>query len=208
MIDIDSDIQPSKREDVLKYLAEKYGKDHVISVGTFSTMKIASAVKDVFRVYGFKEFEKINAFTKVLTDDLSFDENIENIKENHRDLYKFYLDHKAFFDKVPYFIGKIRQTGKHAGGKVITRLPINESFPVERAGEDLVSSFPESGQESVLDDLGYLKIDLLGITILDVMANTFDMIEQSKEKLFEIEEDGVNKIVPESYLKNKGVSYE
>ena len=204
-IDVDVDFSPSGREKIIEHLKERYGNDKVFGVGTFNQMKIKSAIKDVFRVYGFEEFGEINSFTKVMDDALSYEENITNVKDNFPHLYKFYLQHKTKFDLVPKFLGKIRSGGMHAGGKVLLDKPIYNYIPVERAGKDVVTAFPESGSDAVLDHYKVIKLDLLGITILDVIKSTLEMIVESGEKIFEVEDDsGVTKWVPESYLKREG----
>lgn len=200
LIDVDVDFSPSGREQIIDYLKSKYGEERVFGVGTFNQMKIKSAIKDVFRVYGFEEFGEINAFTKVMDDALSYDENIANVKSNFPHLYKFYLQHKQKFDLVPKFLGKVRSNGMHAGGKCLLDKPIYNYIPVERAGKDVVTAFPESGSDAVLDHYKVIKLDLLGITVLDVIKSTLEMIAESGEKIFEIEDsDGKIVWVCESY---------
>ena len=105
-------------------------------------------------------------------------------------------------DLVPSFLNKIRQGGKHSGGVVILPKAVHNYIPVDRINGVLATSFPESGAETVLDELGIIKMDLLSISILDVIKASVEMCE---EKLFEIEEDGMIKIVPESYLNDKEI---
>lgn len=112
--------------------------------------------------------------------------------------YQFYTKHKEILDLVPKFINKVRQAGKHAGGLVILDRPIYEIIPIERVSGFIVSAFPESAQHQVLDELGVIKFDILGITILDVIDQAVSSID---EKMFLIEdEDGTQKVVPESYI--------
>lgn len=202
-IDIDSDFAPAGKEKVFEYLKEKYGKENVLHVGTFSRLGLASAIKDVFRVYDFKDVAILNTFTKNLDSELSLEENVEQFKDTHKFLYQFYLDHKEKFDMIPYFMGKIRQTGTHAGGVVVLDKPVWNYIPVERAGKEIVTAFPESAQDPVLDHFGIIKFDILGISILDVIQETINLVGESGEKLFLIEEDGIRKIVPENYLRGK-----
>ena len=98
---------------------------------------------------------------------------------------------------TPYFINKIRQSGKHAGGIVILDEPVYKRIPVDKVSGEVVTAFPESNQESILDDLGIVKFDILSISILDVIRNTINMID---EKIYLIEEDGIKKVVPASYI--------
>ena len=203
-IDIDSDLQPEAKEAVNSYLKEKYGENRVISVGTYTRMGVASAAKDLLRIYEIP-FKQSNAFTSELDSSKTWEENLKNFKTNKPSLYKFYENHKEVLDMVPYFISKIRQTGKHAGGVAVLDRPVYELIPVERVSGVLVSGFGESGAKATLDELGIVKLDVLGISILDVISNTINSIE---EKLFLIEDDdGIEKIVPESYINERIQSY-
>ena len=202
-IDIDSDFSSLAKENVKEYLVKKYGEDRVISVGTYSRLGLSSAAKDLLRLYKVS-YEDSNKFTKRLNSDLSWEENIELMKLEAPDLYKFYQDNIEILEMVPRFVNKIRQVGRHAGGIIILPKPVYECFPVERVNDDLVSAFPESGSSQILDELGYIKFDILAISILDVIKNSIDLID---EKIYLIEDDdGINKVVPESYLRKNGIS--
>lgn len=201
-VDIDSDMSSYTKEKVKEYLVDKYGEDKIISVGSFSRLGLASSAKDLLRVYGV-DYGASNEFTKSLDGTLTWEENLEILKAERPEQYNFYLDNKGILDLVPRFAGKVRQVGKHAGGVLILPKPVYECFPVERVGDVLVSAFPESGSSQVLDELGFVKFDILAISILDVIKHTVDLID---EKMFLIEDDdGIEKIVPQSYIdKNEG----
>ncbi|RLD64547.1 MAG: hypothetical protein DRJ01_00505 [Bacteroidetes bacterium] len=196
MIDIDTDWQGDGREKIYNYLNKKYGSERVLHVGTFSTLGPASAAKDILRANSI-DFGKSNKFTKVLEKQETWQENLDRIKANDKDNWKFYLDNKEVLDDVPHLIGKIRQSGKHAGGIVVSEKPIYNYIPVDRVKGEVVTAFPESGSNTVLDEIGIIKYDILGISILDVMAEAIEMVD---EKMYEIEEDGIRKVVPASYI--------
>ncbi len=195
-VDIDLDFDPIGKQKIQDYLFKKYGEDRVLHVGTFNRLCIKAATKDLLRVYKV-DYVESNKFTKALDAELSWEDNLKNLKDNMPDLYQFYLNHKSVLDMAPYFINKIRQGGKHAGGVVILDEPVYNRIPIDRVTGEVVTAFPESSQEQVLDEVGVVKFDILAITILDVIRNAINMID---EKLFLINEDGIFKIVPESYL--------
>lgn len=195
-IDIDSDFSSSGKKMIQEYLLQKYGEDRVIHVGTFTKLGPSSAAKDLLRIYKI-DYGHSNEFTKVLDKSMTWKQNIENLKENFQEQYKFYEQNKSVLDLVPYFINKTRQSGKHAGGIVITDEPIYKLIPVDKVGGEMCTAFPESNQEQVLDELGVVKFDILAISIMDVIRETVNMVE---EKIFLIEEDNVLKVVPESYI--------
>lgn len=199
-IDVDTDMSPAGREVLFKYLENKYGKDRVFSVGTYSRLGIKSAVKDILRVYKV-DFKESNEFTGKLDSTLNLEDNIVMIQETYPNLYKFYLKNKEIIDMSKDLDGKIRQISKHAGGVVILDRPIYELIPVERVRGTVLTAFPESGSDSVLDELGIIKFDILGISVLDIIKNT---IEQIDEDIYLIEDDdGIVKAVLESYVHNK-----
>lgn len=196
-VDIDVDLSSAGKEIVTKHLKEKYGEDRVISVGTYSSLGQASAIKDILKREGV-EYSQANLFCSFIDSELKFEENIENFKQNNKTAYEFYLKHKNALDYVPKILKKIRAVGRHAGGVLILPSPVYEHIPVERVQGELVSAFVESGSSTILDELGYTKYDLLAITVLDVMDNAIDMIN---EKIYLIEDDdGIIKAVPESFL--------
>ena len=198
-IDIDIDFSSEGKKQIKDYLVEKYGEDYVLPVGTNLTMGLANAVKDLLRVNG-ANFQKSNKFTSLLEKDKTWEENIENIKQNHTFMYDFYKENKDILDFVPVFLSKVRQRSKHAGGIVITEEKYSDLLPVNRVRGEIVTAFQESSQEQILDELGFIKYDLLAITILDILKTTVDLID---EELYLIEEDGIKKIVPKSYIKEE-----
>jgi hypothetical protein len=203
-IDIDTDWQGDGREKIYNYLVEKYSKDQIVHVGTFSSLGPASAAKDILRVYGI-DFGESNEFTKVLQKELSWEENLQTIQAQFPNQWKFYKKHQEVIDLVPFFLDKIRQSGKHAGGIVILPKPVHNYVPVDRVNGEIVTAFPESGSEQVLDELGIVKYDILGISILDVISDCVDMVD---EELYMIEDDdGITKIVPASYVDKRIESF-
>lgn len=199
-IDVDSDFSGEGRQRVIKYLKSKYGDDCVTPVGTTSTLQMKVACKDLLR-YACSTVAEANDFTKALDDEISFEENIKRILANDSPIKETYLKYQKVLDLVPRFLGKARNVGCHAGGVVLTPKPIWNYCPVELSAETIVTAFPESGTSQYLDEIGLVKLDLLAISVLDVIKETTDLIN---EDLYLIEDDdGLQKIVPASYLKDK-----
>lgn len=199
-IDVDSDFSGEGRDAVIKYLKNKYGDDCVTPVGTTSTLQMKVACKDLLRYVGSTVAEA-NEFTKELDDELSFEENIKKLLANDSPAKETYLKYQKILDLVPRFLGKARNVGCHAGGVVLTPKPIWNYCPVELSAETIVTAFPESGSSQFLDEIGLVKLDLLAISVLDVIKETTDLIN---EDLYLIEDDdGLQKIVPASYLRGR-----
>ena len=200
-IDVDSDFSGEGRDKVIKYLKSKYGEDCVTPVGTVSTLQMKVACKDLLR-YATCSVADANTFTSELDDELTFEENIAHFLKSNSPAKEIYLKYQKVLDLVPRFLGKARNIGKHAGGVVVTPKPIWNYCPVEKSDETIVTAYPENGSNTVLDEIGLIKLDLLAISVLDTIEETFDLID---EPLYLIEEDGNQKIVPLSYLKSVGV---
>lgn len=196
-LDIDTDFEPAGKEAATKMLIEKYGQGHVLSVGTYGTLGLASAIKDILRKANVS-FGESNAFCKELNDEISFEENMENYKNNFPELYEIYEKNKAYLDMTPRLVGSIRNCGRHAGGVVILQEPIWKFIPVVHTKDGIATAFTESGSAAELDELGVIKYDFLAITVLETISNAVDMIN---EELVKIEDDdGTILIVSRSYL--------
>ena len=200
-LDIDSDISTAGKPLLKAHLEEKYGKDRVFSVGTYTTIGPAPAIKDVLRKNGV-EYKISNAFTKELDNDLTFEQNMNMYKEKFPELYGIYLKFQRDLDVVPKFYEAKRSYGQHAGGVVILPKPIWEITPVIRTKEGLATAFTESSSAMVLDETGVIKYDMLAITQLDIIDHCLDLSDGFYEI---IDDDGIKKIVGKGYLLEKGV---
>jgi hypothetical protein len=204
-IDVDSDLSPKGKERVKEYFKEKYGKDHVVSVGTYGTLGVASVIKDILRKKK-ADFNDSNKFTKSFDlTEMSFEENVEKFKTDNPWAYDFYKQYEKEFQYVPALQGRIKSVGRHAGGIVLLPKPVYETMPVARVpkDDDLVTAFGESNQVIELDSLGYVKLDVLATDVLQTIYDTIDSIE---EDIYEIVEDGIKKFVPISYLEERGIA--
>lgn len=203
-LDIDSDISTAGKPLLKAHLEEKYGKDRVLSVGTYTTIGLAPAIKDILRKQGV-DFKVSNAFTKELDNDMSFEENMENYRTKFPELYKTYLKYKIWLDIVPKFCNAQRGKGQHAGGIVVLPKPVYELTPVIRTKDGISTAFTESSSAMILDDTGIIKYDMLAISQLDIIDNALDLADEYYEI---IDDDGIRKIVGRGYLIEKGIDFE
>lgn len=197
-LDIDSDIAGSGKDLVFKHLQEKYGKERVTYVGTYTIEGIKPAVKDLLRTLDVP-FKESNDFCSAFNDELeTWEEILEDLKNNNPSQYALYLKYKDKLDYVPKLQNFVRGKGTHAGGCMIFEKPVYEWIPINRVKDDLATAFCESGNNTELDDFGYLKLDLLGLNTCDIINDTVDSIT---EELIMIEDDdGLVKIVGKSYV--------
>lgn len=201
-LDIDSDIAGSGKDLVFKYLQKKYGNERVTYVGTYTIEGIKPAVKDLLRTLEVP-FKESNEFCSSFNDELeTWEEILNDLKINKPSQYELYLKYKEKLDYVPKLQNFMRGKGSHAGGVMIFEKPVYEWTPVNRVKNEIATAFCESGNNTELDEQGYLKLDLLGLNTCDIISDTVDSIE---EELVMIEDDdGITKIVPISYIQ-KGV---
>ena len=197
-LDIDSDIAGSGKDLVFKHLQEKYGKERVTYVGTYTEEGIKPAVKDLLRKEGVS-FKESNDFCSSFNPDLEeWSDILKDLEKNNPTQYAFYLRHRAGLDFVPKIQHFIRGKGTHAGGCMIFEKPVYEWTPVNRVKDDIATAYTESGNSPILDENGYIKLDILGLNTCDLINDTVNSID---EELVEIEDDdGIKKIVPISYI--------
>lgn len=172
--DIDVDFQASRREEVINYIQEKYGKDRVASIMTLMEMKPKVLLKDLARIFSVP-FGKINTITKIIPDDLKTWEEVSEVPE-----IKHFLDEYPEIRAIaPKLINTVRGQGKHASGQVITRKKISEHISVEKVKGNICTCF----DMSTIDNLGYLKLDILGLKTLDVIAKTLEFANLKYEDI-------------------------
>jgi len=177
--DIDVDICMDRRDEVIEYTVQKYGKDKVAQIITFGTMKAKMAIKDVGRVLSMP-LPKVNAIAKLVPEDLgiTLDKALEN-----PDLKKAYdtdREVQELIDIARRLEGSVRNTGIHAAGLIISGDPLTEHIPVCSAKDStiLVTQFSMKPVEAV----GMLKIDFLGLKTLTSIQKTVDAIRASHGK--------------------------
>ncbi len=196
--DIDCDVETSKRPLIIKYIKDKYGKDKVAQMSTFQRVKGRGALKDVFRAMDLP-FEISNEITQYIMDDTKVSSQLQEIKEqtgsssiirytlenDKRELLKkwCYIDKETNEFKGPLsklFLQacKIEGTkvsrGIHPAGIIIGSESLNEVCPlVLSKDKELVCSF-EMGP---LEDMGEVKIDLLGLNCLDKIHGVKSILE-------------------------------
>ncbi len=175
--DIDVDITDRRRNEVFGYLQEKYGLDRVAHIITFGTMAARASVRDVGRAlgisYGFcDQLAKLIPFNQDLEEALA---NVSELKE----LYDSNEDAKKIIDVAKKFEGVARHASVHACGTVISKAPLTDYLPLQRAPQDdnvIVTQF----EMHSVEDLGLLKMDLLGLKNLTIIEDTLNLVNTGK----------------------------
>ena len=175
--DIDVDICMDRREEVINYTLQKYGKDNVAQIITFGTMKAKMALKDVGRVLSIP-LSKVNEIAKLIPEDLNI--TLDKALEKDQDLNNLYeTDEEVarLIDLARTLEGSIRNTGIHAAGIIISGSPLTDLIPICNAKDsDIpVTQFSMKPVEAV----GMLKVDFLGLTTLTAIQICVNAIEAS-----------------------------
>lgn len=182
MPDIDVDFCYERREEVIDYVIQKYGKDHVAQIVTFGTMAARGAIRDVGRVLGMP-YNTVDSVSKQIPRELGI--TIEAALKKNAELKKLYdTDEKIheLIDTAKSVEGMPRHASTHAAGVVITDKPVSEYVPLARNDESVVTQFTMT----TIEELGLLKMDFLGLRTLTVISDAEKMIRR-KQPDFDIE---------------------
>ena len=181
MPDIDLDFPDNRRAEMMHYCAEKYGHDKVAQIITFGTMKARAAIRDVGRVMDIP-LQEVDRVAKAIPNQppMSIEEALES-SPDFRQLYNDAPYLQSLIDTAKGVEGTVRNAGTHAAGVVVTDRPVEEYSPLHRPtgnlGDSPINTVTQY-EMSVVDKLGLLKIDFLGLSTLTIMALASELIEQ------------------------------
>jgi DNA polymerase-3 subunit alpha len=176
MPDIDIDFCADRREEVIDYVKNKYGEDHVSQINTFNRLTAKAVLKDVARVMNVT-FADANQITKLIPNMSTLDDTIKDVPE-FKKLYNENKEWKKHIDTARTLEGLVRSVGKHAAGVVISRGPITEHVPLYRDSSDgSISSQFEKGD---LEKAGLVKMDFLGLKNLTIIDKCLKRIKKYK----------------------------
>jgi len=185
MPDIDLDFADTRRDEVIDYIRNKYGENHVAQIITFGTMAARAAIRDVGRALNYP-YSFCDQLAKMVPFGLSLQRAINESSElNH--IYKTDDGARKIIDMALKLEGVVRHASTHACGVVITREPLDAAVPRQHpAGEDkiIVTQY----EMHSIEDLGLLKIDLLGLKNLTIIENTLKIIANTQNKKINIGE--------------------
>jgi DNA polymerase-3 subunit alpha len=183
MPDIDLDFQDDRRSEVLKYCAEKFGEDHVAQIITFGTMGARAAVRDVGRVMDIP-LSEVDRVSKTIPSNPARPMSLEEAIQQTPELKQFHDEQdylRELLDTAAKMEGVVRNAGTHAAGVVITDKPIIEYAPLHRptnTSEDNPVKSVIQFEMSIVEAMGLLKVDFLGLSTLTVMSRACKLIEE------------------------------
>ena len=202
MPDIDLDFQDDKRGQIMEYCAQHYGTDKVAQIITFGTMAARGAIRDVGRVMDIPLSEvdrvakaipnipgKQMTLAEAVTDDAAF-KAIHDESDYLREL----------IDTASQMEGVVRNAGTHAAGVVITDIPMVEYSPLHRptsGSEDSPIKTVTQFEMNIVEKMGLLKVDFLGLSTLTIMQRACDLINDRHQICFDLHNIPVDD--PETY---------
>ncbi len=184
--DIDLDFDSRYRDDLMRYLSNKYGEKHVAQIITFSKLKARAAVRDVTRVMGHSYSIGDNIVKAMPPMVAGRTASIRECLEGDlRGIYGKNQEETKILDISLELEDLCRQDSVHAAAVVISKKELTDIIPIQRKGED--SPIVTQYEMHAVEELGLLKMDLLGLRNLDVISETVEMIEANIDKDFKIE---------------------
>ena len=174
MPDIDVDFCYERRQEVIDYVARKYGADHVSQIITFGTLQAKGCIRDVGRVLGMS-YQNTDAVAKAIPFDLGMTlEKALTLSPLLKTMYDEQPEVHRLIDTAMTLEGMPRHASTHAAGVLITGKPVMEYVPLQRNDEVITTQYPMG----TIERLGLLKMDFLGLRTLTVIRDTLDMLRE------------------------------
>jgi DNA polymerase III subunit alpha len=185
MPDIDVDFEDSRRDEVIAYVTRKYGADHVAQIITFGTMLARAAIRDVGRVLGHS-YGEVDRVAKAVPNQLGIKlEEALEVAPQLREMYDAEPPVKRIIDFARQLEGVARNASTHAAGVVISREPLTQLMPLQKAtnSEALMTQY----EMHAIEALGLLKFDFLGLSNLTILRHAVELVRQHRGEDIDLE---------------------
>ena len=191
MPDIDLDFRDDRRGEMLEYCVRKYGNDKVAQIITFGTMGSKAALRDVARVMDIPlpEVDRVAKLVPFVSGRSTTMDDAMEVAE-FKEIYDTQPHLRELIDTAAKMEGTVRNAGTHAAGVVISDKPVVEYLPLHRPtsnSEETPIKTVTQFEMGILDSLGMLKVDFLGLITLSVMARACEMIEKRHGKKYDLD---------------------
>jgi len=178
--DIDLDFQDDRRDEVLAYVNQKYGSDHVAQIITFGTMGARAALRDTGRALGMP-YAQADRVARLIPLELTI--TLDRALEQSRELYDIYQQDAAIrnlIDSAKKLEGMVRHVSTHAAGVVISHEPLIGYVPLQLLGKGEQRTVMTQFHMWDIARLGLLKMDFLGLANLTILARAKEIITQNR----------------------------
>ncbi len=185
MPDIDIDFCYERRSKVIEYVVERYGEDRVAQIITFGTMAAKAAIRDVGRALNLS-YGEVDRIAKMIPNELGI--TLKKALENNAELRQSYQnesDVKRLLDFAMAMEGLPRHASTHAAGVVIAKDPLTHYVPLQNSSEGFQTTQYDKDR---VEEIGLLKMDLLGLRTLTVIGDTIELVRQNRGIAIKLEE--------------------
>jgi DNA polymerase-3 subunit alpha len=186
MPDIDMDFADDRRDEMIAYVTEKYGREHVAQIITFGTLGAKAAVRDVGRALGlpYSEVDRVARLIPALPVGITID---QAMAENPRlqELYETDETVRRLIDTARKLEGVARHASTHAAGVVISRDPLIEHTPLQLTsrGDGVMTQY----HMSAIAKIGLLKMDFLGLANLTILGRTVELVKRWRNETLDLQ---------------------
>lgn len=208
MPDIDMDFPDDRREEVIEYVARKYGDDCVAQMVTFNTMAAKAAVKDVARVMGQQDVG--DRITRLIPTGpkVTLQGSLDSVRELSA-LYNESRIAQEIIDQALKLEGSVRTTGVHAAGVIVANESLEHFVPLQlrdpkEPGKGRITQY----EQAHLEELGLIKFDFLGLSNLTILDNAVKFIKVSRGEDINLEKIPLDPIGEEEQDKKREKSFE
>jgi DNA polymerase-3 subunit alpha len=182
MPDVDMDFQDDRRDEVISYVSQKYGQDHVAQIITFGTLGARAAIRDVGRALGmsYGDVDRVARLVPGLPN-MTLQKAMEENREL-REIYESDESVRGLVNQARRVEGIARHASTHAAGVVISREPLTGYVPLQKAsrGEGDEGVMTQYSMDAIAQ-IGLLKMDFLGLANLTILGKTRDIIKQRRD---------------------------
>ncbi|MFA5878170.1 MAG: DNA polymerase III subunit alpha [Candidatus Staskawiczbacteria bacterium] len=185
MPDIDLDFTDRRRDEVINYVGERYGKDHVAQIITFGTMAARAVIRDVGRALSIP-YNYCDRIAKMIPFGMTLKETLEGVQE-FKELYESDEQAKRLIDLGGKLEGVARHASTHACGVVISDTTLTDYVPLQRPTQN-DDSIVTQYEMHAIEDLGLLKMDLLGLKNLTIIEDCLARIYEIHKKSIQIDD--------------------
>ncbi len=190
MPDIDMDFEDARRQEVIDYVKQRFGDDHVAQIITFGTLGAKAAIRDAGRALGMPlpDVDRLAKLIPTIPVGWTIEKALNEVAE-FRSAYKSSNDLKKLIDTAKKIEGVSRNAGVHAAGIVISKEALSERVPLTKSQDNqIVTQFPMGD----LEKIGLLKMDFLGLSNLTVLAKAVENIKKTKGILIDVQNIPLN----------------
>ena len=173
--DIDIDFCYERRQEVIDYVTKKYGQENVAQIITFGTMQARAVIRDVGRVMGVA-YAEVDRIAKMIPAEL--DMTLKRALESEPELNNLYKNDPQITKLINIALsleGLNRHASVHAAGVIISDKPLNNYMPIFKTADDQITTGYSMG---ILEKIGLLKVDFLGLRTLTVIDETLKLIKK------------------------------